>query len=113
MLIQVSFTEGFPQVLVEAFGARLPVVATAVGGVPLVAGDAALLVAPGDADAAARALARVVSDVGLRRRLATPARPSHAVRRWRRRAGASRIHSRSFRTGGAILSLKRHRTSTG
>ncbi|HYH90180.1 MAG TPA: glycosyltransferase [Solirubrobacteraceae bacterium] len=69
-LLHVSWTEGFPQVLVEAFGARLPVVATAVGGVPRVAGDAALLVAPGDADAAARALERVVGDVALRRRLA-------------------------------------------
>ena len=69
-LLHVSWTEGFPQVLVEAFGARLPVVATAVGGVARVAGDAALLVAPGDADAAAVALERVVSDGELRRRLA-------------------------------------------
>jgi glycosyltransferase involved in cell wall biosynthesis len=45
------------------------VVATAVGGVPETAGDAALLVPPGDPDAAASALARLAGDPELRRRL--------------------------------------------
>ena len=39
-------TEGMPQVLLEAFAARLPVVATAVGGVPEMAGGRGLLIAP-------------------------------------------------------------------
>ena len=47
-----------PQVLLEAFAARLPVVATAVGGVAA-AGDRALLVPPGDALAAADQLSRL------------------------------------------------------
>jgi glycosyltransferase involved in cell wall biosynthesis len=50
--LHVSWTEGFPQVLVEAFAAGLPVVATAVGGVPAVAEGRARLVAPGLAGAA-------------------------------------------------------------
>jgi glycosyltransferase involved in cell wall biosynthesis len=66
LLLHVSWTEGFPQVLIEAFGSRLPAVATAVGGVAEAVGDAALLVAPGDAGAAARALARLGADADLR-----------------------------------------------
>jgi glycosyltransferase involved in cell wall biosynthesis len=69
--LHVSWTEGMPQVLLEAFASGTPVVATAVGGVPEVAGDAALLVPPGDPDAAARALARLAADPELRRRLVT------------------------------------------
>jgi glycosyltransferase involved in cell wall biosynthesis len=69
-LLHVSWTEGMPQVLLEAFGAGLPVVATEVGGVPDVAGDAALLVAPGDAPAAGAALARLAAEPGLRAQLA-------------------------------------------
>ena len=55
-LLHVSLTEGVPQVLLEAFAARLPVVATAVGGVPQVVNGRGLLVPPANADAAARAL---------------------------------------------------------
>jgi glycosyltransferase involved in cell wall biosynthesis len=68
-LLHVSWTEGVPQVLFEAFAAGLPVVATDVGGVVGAAGDAALLVPPGEADPAADALARIGSDADLRRRL--------------------------------------------
>ncbi len=67
--LHVSWTEGFPQVLVEAFASGLPSVATAVGGVPAAAGDAALLVEPDDADAAAAALARIAGDARLRSEL--------------------------------------------
>ncbi len=69
--LHVSLTEGMPQVLIEAFASGLPVVATAVGGVPEAAGDAALLIPPNDARAAAAALARIARDAGLRRRLIT------------------------------------------
>lgn len=67
--LHVSWTEGLPQVLFEAFAARLPIVATAVGGVPDAAGDAALLVPPGDAGAAVDALTRLGNDSVLRARL--------------------------------------------
>lgn len=69
-LLHVSWTEGVPQVLLEAFAAGLPVVATAVGGVRSAVGDAALLIEPGDPDQAAEALARVGGDPALRARLA-------------------------------------------
>ena len=65
--LHVSWTEGVPQVLLEAFAAGTPVVATAVGGVPEAVGEAALLIPPGDPDAAARALGRLASEPGLRR----------------------------------------------
>jgi glycosyltransferase involved in cell wall biosynthesis len=67
--LHVSWTEGMPQVLLEAFAAGTPVVATAVGGVPEAAGDAALLIPPGDPDAAAAALARIAAEPELRRQL--------------------------------------------
>ncbi len=67
--LHVSWTEGVPQVLLEAFAAGAPVVATAVGGVPDMAGDAALLVPAGDPDAAAAALGRLADDPDLRQAL--------------------------------------------
>jgi glycosyltransferase involved in cell wall biosynthesis len=70
-LLHVSWTEGLPQVLYEAFAARLPTVATAVGGVPAAAGDAALLIGPGDAQGAVAALTRIADDPALRDRLTT------------------------------------------
>jgi glycosyltransferase involved in cell wall biosynthesis len=69
-LLHVSWTEGMPQVLLEAFAAGLPMVATSVGGVPEAVGDAGLLVEPGDAGAAAAALERLAADPELRARLA-------------------------------------------
>ena len=66
VLLHVSWTEGFPQVLIEAFATGLPVVATAVGGVPEGVGEAAVLIPPGDAQAAATALWRVTTDAHLR-----------------------------------------------
>jgi glycosyltransferase involved in cell wall biosynthesis len=69
--LHVSWTEGMPQVLLEAFAAGTPVVATAVGGVPEAAGDAALLIPPGDPDAASAALRRLAAEPDLRRELVT------------------------------------------
>jgi glycosyltransferase involved in cell wall biosynthesis len=69
LFLHVSWTEGMPQVLFEAFAARLPVVATAVGGVPRAAAGCALLVPPGDAPAAAGGLLSLARDRSLRERL--------------------------------------------
>ena len=53
----------------ESFAAGLPVVATAVGGVPELAEGRSVLIPPGDADAATEATRRVVSDADLRAEL--------------------------------------------
>jgi glycosyltransferase involved in cell wall biosynthesis len=66
VLLHVSFTEGVPQVLLEAFAARLPVVATDVGGVAGLAATCSLLVPPDNAPAAAAALNRLAHDLPLR-----------------------------------------------
>jgi glycosyltransferase involved in cell wall biosynthesis len=67
--LHVSRTEGLPQVVFEAQAAGLPLVATAVGGVPAAVGDDALLVPPDDASAAAAALEKLAARPELRRRL--------------------------------------------
>ena len=64
-----SLYEGFGYPPLEAMALGVPGVATAVGAVPEVVGDAALLVAPGDPDALADALGRVLTDPAERDRL--------------------------------------------
>jgi glycosyltransferase involved in cell wall biosynthesis len=68
--------EGVPNVLLEAMMAGCPVVATTVGGIPEVVTDEgeALLVPTGDDVALAKAVARVLRDVGLREHLIKAAR---------------------------------------
>lgn len=68
MLLHVSWTEGLPQVLYEAFAAALPVVATDVGGVAAATHGAVTLIPPGDPDGAAAALLELSRDGALRRR---------------------------------------------
>ncbi len=68
-LLHVSWTEGLPQVLFEAFAARLPIVATDVGGVRAAAGECALMIQAGHAEAAVDALERIRVEPELRARL--------------------------------------------
>ena len=68
-LLHTSWTEGLPQVLIEAFAAGVPAVATDVGGIRDAVGEAARLVPPGDASAAAAELEAIAGDPALRRRL--------------------------------------------
>jgi glycosyltransferase involved in cell wall biosynthesis len=68
-----SSWEGQPLVLQEALRAGTPVVASQAGGIPGLAGDAALLVPPGDARALAAAVRSVLTDPALAARLRTAA----------------------------------------
>jgi glycosyltransferase involved in cell wall biosynthesis len=78
VLLHVSMSEGVPQVILEAFAARLPVVATDVGGVSDLVADRGLLIPPRDPDAAAAALARLAHDPELRDRLVEAAQQAAA-----------------------------------
>ena len=50
----------------EALTCGVPMIATAVGGLPGLVGDAALLIPPGDVDALDKAVRRMLADPGLR-----------------------------------------------
>ena len=71
-----TWREGFPNVVLEAMAAGLPVVATPVGAIPdaLRDGQEGLLVPPRDAAALTRALRRLVGDAELRARMGARAR---------------------------------------
>lgn len=90
VVVLPSHSEGSPLVLLEAMSAARPIVATRVGGVPEIVTneETALLVAPRDAEAMARALARMLSDQALRARLAACAQvvalTSYSPRAYRR-----------------------------
>ena len=66
-----SFTEGLPVAVLEAFAAGVPVVATAVGGVPEVVehGVNGYCIEPGSPEALARKIVEVLANDRLRRRM--------------------------------------------
>jgi len=76
-----SHQEGLPVALMEAMTAGLPVVATAVGGVPDVVTDGVegLLVPPGRPDLLAAAVGRLARDASLRAGLAAASLARSAV----------------------------------
>lgn len=76
VFVMSSRFEGLPIALLEAMSAQLPVVATAVGGVPEVvhSGRDGLLVAPGDPSALAAAMRSVLDDPAAAAMLAHAAR---------------------------------------
>jgi glycosyltransferase involved in cell wall biosynthesis len=76
-----SITDGQPLVVLEAMAAGVPVVGTAVGGIPrqIEHDRTGLLVPPGDAAALAAAVARLLREPAARLRLGAAAR-EHAAR---------------------------------
>jgi glycosyltransferase involved in cell wall biosynthesis len=77
-----SLREGLPNVLLEAMAVEVPVVATSVAGIPRLIQDASdgLLVAPGDVDGLEKALALLLADAALRRRLGKAGRATVEAR---------------------------------
>jgi glycosyltransferase involved in cell wall biosynthesis len=82
VLVNPSHSEGSPYVLLEAMAAALPIVATAVGGVPemIENNETALLVPASDPQAMADAIARVLSDEQLAQSLSANASTSVFLR---------------------------------
>ena len=75
IMVLPSFSEGSPNVVLEAMAARVPVVATRVGGVPEILRDreTALLTPPGDSKALTAALIELIDNADLRTQLAVRA----------------------------------------
>jgi glycosyltransferase involved in cell wall biosynthesis len=70
-----SLAEGTPNSIIEAMAHGLPVIASAVGGIPeLLSNDCGILVPPGDHEALAEAMKELVSDRELRLRMGRAAR---------------------------------------
>ena len=66
-----SYAEGFPMAVLDAWAYGLPVITTPVGGIPDVAQDGVnmLLFEPGDVEALASQMVRMMSDGALRDRI--------------------------------------------
>jgi len=84
VLVVPSRREPFGRVIVEAFAARVPVVAAAVDGIPEVVeqGVTGLLCPPGDNGALGAAVLRLLQDEALRARLVEQAYQDYLLR-WR------------------------------
>jgi len=76
IFLLTSRDDAMPLVIIEAMAAGIPIVATAVGGIPDMVQDEAtgLLIPSGDADAMAKAICRLIKSPELRRHLVDKAR---------------------------------------
>jgi glycosyltransferase involved in cell wall biosynthesis len=73
VVVLPSYTEGLPNVALEASAAGVPVVATAVGGTPeaVADGESGFLVPPGQPEPIAAKVGELLGDVNLRTRFGT------------------------------------------
>jgi len=89
VLAYPSRYEGFGFPVLEGFAAGVPVLTSSVASLPEVAGDAALLVDPNDANAIGDGLVLLFEDAPLRERLVAAGRERLANFSWERAAGAT------------------------
>ena len=83
VLVHPSRTDAFPSALLEAMAARVPAVATAVGGIPEIIEDGEtgiMIPAPPGADMLASAVGRLLADRGLRLRIGANGRKDYEAR---------------------------------
>lgn len=92
LVVIPSFSEGHPNVLLEAMACGIPVVSTDVGGVRDSIGKAGLLVQPGRPEELAAAMATVLNDPSRARELAT-ADQSEVLARFDPQQRAQRIQA--------------------
>ena len=95
-VVPSRWEEPFGMVALEAMACGSALIATRQGGLAEVAGEAALFVPPGDADALAEAMVRLASDPGERGRLSERGR----ARARRFGATAARAQLAALRTPG-------------
>lgn len=81
VMVLPSFTEGSPNALLEAMAAGLPIVATAVGGIPEIVSNtrSALLVQPHDHISLAGAIGQALGSEPLRQQLSAAAKQTAAA----------------------------------
>jgi glycosyltransferase involved in cell wall biosynthesis len=93
-LVYISLMEGFGLPIVEGFHLDCPVITSNVSCLPEVAGTAALLVDPRDADAVAGAMQKLAGDSALRADLIGRGRERAKLYTWRRAAElvAAEVH---------------------
>jgi glycosyltransferase involved in cell wall biosynthesis len=92
LLVVPSFSEGLPVVIMEAMAGGLPVVASAVDGIPELVrdGDTGLLVPPGDPERLAQAILTLLHDPAMAGRMGEAGR-SLVARRHDARRNAARL----------------------
>ena len=97
-----SRREALARVILEAFAARVPVVAAAVGGIPEVIQPErnGLLFSPGDSPGLAAAITRLRNDRDLRDRLV-----EHAYQDYRSRWGLPRFQEEMLQTLREVLGV--------